>query len=121
MIGEYEVDVRLHSYLNPTGRCDECRVDRNSDRPGCCDEERDRDMCSVQETCDTSADFCIRPLRSIDTSCAANQKRVNGTTIEINTNNLDFERSGDFFGLHNTIPLFGIGSWMVRKHARMRI
>ena len=115
MIGEYEVEVRVHSYHNPTGRCDECQEDHsNSDRPGCCDEERDINTCSLQETCDTSVGLCIRPLGSTGTNCAG---IVNGTTIEYDTNYLDFESSPElkFFGLSNPILMVNRRPWMVRK------
>ena len=119
MIGEYEVEVRVHSYHNPTGRCDECQEDSNSDQPGCCDEAEERELntCLMQETCDTSAGLCIRPLGSTGTNCAANQGMVNGTTIEYDTNYLDFESSPEleFFGIPNPISATFIGPWMVRK------
>ena len=115
MIGEYEVEVRVHSYHNPTGRCDECQEDHsNSDRPGCCDEERDLDVCSLQETCDTSADLCIRPLGSTATSCS-DEEIINGTLQVSDTNYLDFESFSGFFGLLNPISATVIGPWIVRK------
>ena len=112
VIGAYEVDVRVHSYHNPTGRCNECRVDRNSDRPGCCDEERDLDVCSARETCDTFANLCIRPLESTVTSCAVT---ISGRTLMFNTNYIDFESLSDFFGLPNPLLFLNNDGVMVRK------
>ena len=55
------VEVRVHSYRNPSGRCDRCRVDGNP-VPGCCDEpgviRPTTSRCP--QTCDTGFAYCIR-------------------------------------------------------------
>ena len=109
------MEVRVHSYHNPTGRCDECQEDSNSDRPGCCDEERDLDVCSLQETCDTSAGLCIRPLGYTATDCT-DQEIIPGTIRVPDTNYLEFELDSfaGFFGLPNPMSTINFGPWMVR-------
>ena len=53
MSGSYRVEVGIHTYDNPTGRCDECQQGPD---PGCCDETSTRpadQQCPTSPTCDT--------------------------------------------------------------------
>ena len=50
--GAYVVEVTLHSYSNPSGRCDQCQ---DGSEPGCCDEPFIRpagQACPSNSTCD---------------------------------------------------------------------
>ena len=118
MIGDYEVEVRAHSYLNPTGRCDECQEDNNPD-PGCCDESTIRpidETCPVGGLvgCDTSIDICFRPVNStVELSCESPNSLI-GTVFYSNTNSRDFSLGpSGFFGLANPLVQFSFGAWMV--------
>ena len=111
MIGDYEVEVRAHSYLNPTGRCDECREDNNPD-PGCCDESTIRpidETCPVR--CDTTMNICFRPVNStVELSCES----PIGTLFNFDTNSRDFSLGpSGFFGLANPLVQFSSAAWMV--------
>ena len=120
MIGENEVVVRAHSYLNPTGRCDECREDNNPD-PGCCDESTIRpidETCPAAESCDTSMIICFRPVGSTieltGVSCQNTNLNITGTTFISNTNSLDFSVGEDsFFGNPNPLVRFSSRAWEV--------
>ena len=53
------VEVTLHSYSNPTGRCDQCQ---SGLQPGCCDESFVRSSyqsCPSYRACDTIVSHCI--------------------------------------------------------------
>ena len=112
------MEVRAHSYLNPTGRCDECRVDNNPD-PGCCDESTIRpidETCPVGGLvgCDTSIDICFRQINStVELSCESPNTLI-GTTFYFNTNSRNFSLGpSGFFGLANPLVHFSFGAWMV--------
>ena len=117
MIGEYELEVRAHSYLNPTGRCDECRVDNNPD-PGCCDESTIRpiDETCPAASCDTSMIICFRTVGSTieltGISCQNTNLNKNGTIFYFNINSLDFSQVS-FFELDNPLVLSSPGAWEV--------
>jgi hypothetical protein len=118
MIADYEVEVTIHTYQNPTGRCDECRRPGFSN-PGCCDEAFIRPPnlpCeTTTDTCDTTVDYCIRELRSTAADCSAGQT-VLSTFAFPETNRYEYMStlSPSFFGVDN--PLLVIGhnkSWTV--------
>ena len=81
------MEERAHSYLNPTGRCDECREDSNQD-PGCCDEFTIRpiDENCLLALCDPTMIVCFRPVDSTaeltGVSCQSqNISTVNGAQL----------------------------------------
>ena len=118
MIGEYEVEVRVHSYLNPTGRCDECREDNNPD-PGCCDESTIRpidETCPVVR-CDTTMIICSRPVNSTVEVTGVNCPGLNnmtGSELYFNTISREFSLGPlNFFGLANPLELSSPGAWVV--------
>ena len=110
MMGEptLELEVTVHSYLNPTGRCDECREDNNPD-PGCCDEStiRPRDeTCPIQ--CDPAMTICFRPVDSTveltGVSCPNTTINITGTRLFFDMNSFDFSVYS-FFGITNPLML----------------
>ena len=111
MIGPYEVEVRVHSYRNPTGRCDGCREENNTD-PGCCDELTIRPMDETcPKSCDTTLVICTTPLESDGTNY---QTFIQASTIFIDCNDsLEFDSSS--FGLSNPALLVEDKTWEVRK------
>ena len=105
------VEVRVHSYRNPSGRCDGCRVPGNP-VPGCCDEGfiRSRTLrCPQNETCDTGIVYCIRSSGQTQ-ECQLNQA-VPSRFFGSNTNNLNF--GDDILGLPNPIEEFDFEAWRV--------
>lgn len=98
---DYEVEVTFHSYENPTGRCIGCRENGNPGL-GCCDESFIRSstlMCSQDDTCDTTIDYCIRDLQSMADGCV-NQTVFSQFAIQ-DTNSYFF--SPVFFGVDNPL------------------
>ena len=104
---DYEVEVTIHSYQNPTGRCDGCRQSGFSN-PGCCDESIIRSpsqSCEITvNTCDTAVDYCVRDLRSTATGCPEGQTVLSSFAVE-ETNT--YSNSPIFFGLENPILITG--------------
>ena len=110
------MEVRAHSYLNPTGRCDECQEDNNPD-PGCCDEStiRPRDeTCPVR--CDTTMNICLRSVGSTVelTGVTCPTSNINGTGLFLNTNSLDFSIN-PFFEIANPLMLTFASDVMVSR------
>lgn len=105
--------MTVHSYHNPTGRCDGCRQS-GIPNPGCCDESTIRpasSSCSAEDTCDTSVDYCIRPLRSTEDGCPEDQIFLSSFAVE-ETNTYFF--SPTFFGVDNPLLIIGQNkSWSV--------
>ena len=106
------VEVRVHSYRNPSGRCDRCRVDGNPDL-GCCDEPgviRPIAMeCPQIETCDTGIIYCIRSSGQTQ-ECQPNQL-VFSQFFEPNNNSLNF--GNGILGIANPIEEFDVEAWRV--------
>ena len=102
----YEVEVRVHSYLNPTGRCAGCRTDNNTG-PGCCDELLIRssdESCSLEEdTCDPTVDYCIRPLGETGEDCPEGQIVLSPSAFEETNNFTFFSFTPSFFGVENPL------------------
>ena len=112
------MDITAHSYLNPTGRCDECREDNNPD-PGCCDESTIRpidETCPVVQ-CDPTIIICFRPVDSTveltGVSCQNENLNITGTRLFSDTNSLDFSLLSTFFGLANPLVLTSSQAWVV--------
>ena len=105
------VEVRVHSYSNPSGRCDGCRVD-GIPVPGCCDERfiRTTSRCPQTNTCDTGIAYCIRSSGQTQ-ECQLNQA-VPSELFVSNTNNFNFG-DGDDIGLPNPIEEFDVEAWRV--------
>ena len=112
------VEVRVHSYRNPSGRCDECRVDGNLD-PGCCDEPGVIRPIAMEcpQMCDTGIVYCIRPSGQTQ-ECQLNQA-VPSRFFLRNTNNLNF--GDDILGLPNPIEEFDVEAWRVSIFIEQKI
>ena len=53
------VEVTVHSFSNPTGRCDGCQ---SGSTPGCCDESSIRpsfELCPSTSACDPFVQYCF--------------------------------------------------------------
>ena len=64
--GSYIVEVNVHNYQNPSGRCDGCQAG-NDPGPGCCDEDFVRPLNQACPSsgpdviCDTFIAYCSVP------------------------------------------------------------
>ena len=121
MAGAHEVEVRAHFYLNPSGRCDGCRMDINQD-PGCCDEStiitRSIDETCPVVQCDTSMIICSRPVDSTveltGVTCQdTNINIITGPTLFYDTISLNFSEASLFFGIENPLVISLAQAWVV--------
>ena len=97
------VEVTLHSYSNPTGRCDECQ---DGPEPGCCDEFFVRpagQACPMSSACDTIIQHCVRE----DTGLMCDSF----TYYSGDTNSLDIDNS--VHSLDNPVIVRGEEPWDV--------
>ena len=102
--GRYEVEVRLVSYNNPTGRCPGCRLSGN-DEVGCCDTFR-VETCEDSQRCDSFFVYCLRPLNStVEGGCANFETKTSNSNL--NDGPVDFSRS-TVLGLPNPFLLQGL-------------
>ena len=109
VFGDYEVEIRAHSFSNPSGRCEECRLPGDSG-PRCCDATFFTPSCPATPTCDTKINSCFRPLKQTGPDCPPGQL-VKPPVFLLDINNYTF--GNDFFGFSNPeISTFG-GAWMV--------
>ena len=100
--GDYEVVVGVHSFSNPSGRCEECHSLVDS-RPRCCDANSFMPSCPTP-TCDTRINFCFRPHGQPGLGCPG--KLIQPASFFTNTNNFTF---GSNFFVSVTLD----GAWMV--------
>ena len=99
------MEVELHGYHNPTGRCRGCLFE---ERRGCCDLFRTID-CEGDLQCDSYFVYCL----AISQGCAPNSQRRISTSNE-NDGPLDFS-SSLVLGLENPLILEGLeGAYEVR-------
>ena len=112
------MEITVHSYLNPTGRCDECQEDNNTD-PGCCDESTIRSIdetCPASESCDTGMITCFAVDSTVEltgVSCQNEILNIAGTQLYRDTNSLDFSLLSTFFGRVNPLVLTSDQAWVV--------
>ena len=110
VLGDYEVVVRVHSFSNPSGRCDECRSSEDDPRPLCCGATSFTSSCP-NATCDTSIDYCFRPLGLGQTGPDCPFGLFQPTRFSFDTNNFTFR--DDFFGFPNPRTFTNDRAWMV--------
>ena len=99
------MEITLHSYSNPTGRCDECQP---GTQPGCCDETFVRpagQLCPSTPTCDTAIEHCA--ITNDEIKCGA------FIFFEANTNIINFEQSTGLQRFENPVIIHGNGLWNV--------
>ena len=91
--GSYIVEVNVHNYQNPTGRCDECQP---GPVPGCCDETVVRpaiEACPSSSACDTFMSYCDVPLG--DPAC---EPEMNTDYYRSDRNSINFDTEGPLLG-----------------------
>ncbi len=69
MVGDYELRVRVHSYLNADSRCATCTRSLVNPIYGCCDNLTNTGVCSGDELCDTFFRYCLRSLGNTRIRC----------------------------------------------------
>lgn len=99
--GRYFLEVSVHGYSNPTGRCRGCRV-RGVIERGCCDNFLTT-VCSGSLSCDSFFTYCIG---NGDRGCADPlQQRT--STVNENDGPVNFSQS-TVLGLENPLILQGV-------------
>ena len=102
------MEVNIHNYANPTGRCDECQEGRD---PGCCDEDDIRPPnigCPSTSVCDPFIAFCAVPLG--DPAC---EPMTFTTFFRTDSNSIDFDSEGSLLGLDLPVVLERNEAWAV--------
>lgn len=101
------MEITLHSYSNPTGRCDECQ---EGPEPGCCDETFIRpagQACPSTSACDTAIQHCVQHAEG--TMCDS------FTFYEPDSNSLNLDTS--VHGLDNPVIVRGDEPWDVSVYS----
>ena len=109
MNGDYVLEVRTHSYNNPTNRCAGCGVD-----DGCCD-DFSLFECTGDLRCDTYFFYCLRMLGSSSSDGVCNNANGQVSTSYAEPDGGEINFSQDMvLGLPNPLPLNGISNtWNV--------
>ena len=113
--GSYIVEMNVHNYQNPSGRCDGCQTGND---PGCCDEDFIRPAnqgCpstgSGAAVCDPFTTHCSVPLGN--PPCDPNTEGIFSVIHIKDTNFVDFDARGDFFGIQLPLIVEGEEPWNV--------
>ena len=117
--GLYKLEVHIHSYDNPSGRCPGC-IERLNTEPGCCDLYSDLDSCMGDDKCDTYFIYAVGTLDSSQPgdNCSSSELQSNQSTRQVSLHNED-DRYLDFsnktvLGLSNPLILHGVDdAWRV--------
>lgn len=101
------MEVTVHSYHNPTGRCGECQP---GPEPGCCDETQVRpagEACPSTSVCDTLIGYCTTPVGDVcEVFFFSKYYQPDG-------NELDFDSAGSLLGSNSTIIVQREEPWNV--------
>ncbi len=85
VVGDYELRVRVHSYLNADSRCATCTPFLGNLIYGCCDNSTNTGVCSGDELCDTFFQYCLRSLGDTRIRCPLNVTAVDTAIFSPNT------------------------------------
>lgn len=108
---DYIVQVRTHSYSNPTNWCYACRIDDEDDEYGCCD-TFSQTQCSGDQLCENQFYYCLRPFGSVGDECTGGRM----STFNNNDEDIDFTQSV-VLGLPNPLPLASTSlRWNVSRY-----
>ena len=110
MQASYILNVRVHSYDNPTNRCPFCYFDDQV--TGCCDDFDQTRVCIGEDRCDNTFFYCLRDYSTVVTTesdtpprCGEANDRL-GKLSEINIDGAEIDFTGSNpLGLSNPIPL----------------
>ena len=111
--------VKLFSYDNPTGRCQDCPLD-DGER-SCCDDQNRNSNCyggnpNNIRPCDTFFMFCLRPLNSTGRDCSYIARVTSDTDWQGRDLPIDFTRVPTSLGLDNPLSLPGLTDTYTVSH-----
>ncbi len=115
VVCDYELRVRVHSYLNADSRCATCiRSLINPILYGCCDNLTNTGVCSGDELCDTFFQYCLRSLGDTNIRCPlGNVTAMQSAIFSPNTDSL-LDIGDTVLGRENPFLYFGT-TWMVKN------
>ena len=109
------MEVNVHNYVNPVGRCDGCQAGNN---PGCCDEDFVRPASQgcpstgpAAAVCDPFIAYCSVPLG--DPTCDPNTEGSTSAFFRSDTNSIDFDAEGSLIGRELPLIIAGDEPWNV--------
>ena len=104
--GDYNVEVKIFSYDNPTGRCRNCPRENGDSGPrSCCDDFNRFDSCDGDHRCDSYFIYCLRPFGMIGGDCTSFTQMT--STVNIDDGSINFSRN-KVLGLNNPLILSGL-------------
>ena len=114
--GSYIVEVNVHNYQNPSGRCEDCQ-EGNDPGPGCCDEEGVRPLTeSCPVVCDTLIAYCSLPLGNVNITCDPGADGNSSRFFTYDSNSIDFDAEGTLLGTDLPLIIEGDEPWNVRNN-----
>ena len=113
VVCDYELRVRVHSYLNADSRCATCTRSLVNPIYSCCDNLTNTGVCSGDELCDTFFQYCLRSLGDTRLQCPLNVTAVQSAIFSPNTDIL-LDIGDTVLGSENPFLYFG-PVWMVRN------
>ncbi len=111
---EFELRVRVHSYLNDESRCATCTSSLGNPVYSCCDNLTNTGVCTGEELCDTFFRYCLRPLGDTRIQCLAFMA-VDTELFSPNTDALS-DIGDTLFGSENPFTFFGY-DWTVSTYS----
>ena len=105
------MEVNVHSYQNPSGRCAECQ---DGAEPGCCDETVVRpanETCPSTSACDTLIAYCDVPLG--DPPCMPEMGDYSPNFRPNSSTTIDFDAEGTLLGLDQPLTVEQDEPWIV--------
>ena len=119
--GSYIVEVNVHNYQNPSGRCAECQWPWPGRSPGCCDEDFIRPASQgcpgtgpMAAVCDPFITYCSVPLG--DPTCNPNTEGSMSAFFRPDTNSIDFDAEGSLLGTELPLTIEGDEPWRVSNN-----
>ena len=109
---DYQLRVRVHSYLNPDSRCAACTRSLSEPVFGCCDNPTNTGVCSGVERCDTFFRYCLRPLGQRGVECPVNDATGRNTAVFSPDTDVLLDVGDTVLGSDNPLIIFG-PSWTV--------
>ena len=104
--GDYNVEVKIFSYDNPTGRCRVCPRENGNGSRSCCDDFNHFGSCNGGDRCDSYFIFCLRPFGMTGPGCTGFTQMM--STVNTDDRSTDFSESSEVLGLDNPLLLPGL-------------
>ncbi len=113
VVCDYELRVRVHSYLNEDSRCATCTPSLVNPMYGCCDNQTNTGVCSGDELCDIFFRYCLRSLGATGIRCLLNVTAVD-TFLFLSNTDILLDIGDTVLGSENPF-LYSGPVWMVRN------